>query len=245
MQNYPPLLYIAGPRRLALDEFAAYSELSGIPRKSFPTAEQFQKTRDEVQYYSSFLNVDNGIVTVLSKTFEGKTDKKEQWYGTDYRVNLIPHEVLHAWRNCESYRSLKIDFPPPNQFIPTEAGLRVKYIPDGSKKIRKNFEERMVPQEPPRIIRDDGKEGRWTVYFKEDKTFGKPKGYVIFEVLTETLFSSPTNAAIANLYEISVTDKLREYTYDGTTNMWQLRRKAVHSLLVLLVLQSGTSRIVL
>jgi insulysin len=215
MQSYPPALYIAGPRRLALDEFVSDPQ-SSTPRSSFPTSQQLQKTRDEVQYYLSFLNVDNALVTTLSKTFEGNTNRKEQWYGTDYRVRSIPDETLNTWRHCESSRSLKMDFPLPNQFIPSEAGLRVKYIPDGSEKVRKNFEESMVPPVPPRIIRDDGIEGRWTVYFKEDRQFGKPKGYVIFEILTNQLFSSVKNAALANLYEISVTDKLREYTYDGT-----------------------------
>lgn len=240
MQIYPPALYIAGPRRLALDEFAADPKLSNIPRSSFPTTQQLQKTRDEVQYYSSFLNVDNGIVTVLSKAFEGQTDKKEQWYGTDYRVRPIPQTTLNSWRNCESYRSLKMDFPFPNQFIPSEAGLRVKCIPDGSEKIRKTFEERMVPPEPPRIIRDDGKDGRWTVYFKEDRIFGKPKGFVIFEILTNELFSSPKSAALANLYEITVTDKLREYTYDGTTNnMLQnigIQLKSTNTFMILVIL---------
>lgn len=215
MQSYPPTLYIAGPRRLALDEFAADLQLSSIPRSSFPTVAQLERTRDEVNYYSSFLNVDNGIVTILSKTFEGQTDKKEQWYGTDYRVRPIPQPTISMWRNCESPRSLRMDFPSPNQFIPSEAGLRVKFIPDGSQKLRKSFEAMMVPPEPPRIIRDDGIEGRWTVYFKEDKIFGKPKGFVILEILTTELFCSAKNAALANLFEISVTDKLREYTYDA------------------------------
>ena len=187
MQIYPPALYIAGPRRLALDEFAADPKLSNIPRSSFPTTQQLQKTRDEVQYYSSFLNVDNGIVTVLSKAFEGQTDKKEQWYGTDYRVRPIPQTT-----------------------------------------------------EPPRIIRDDGKDGRWTVYFKEDRIFGKPKGFVIFEILTNELFSSPKSAALANLYEITVTDKLREYTYDGTTNnMLQnigIQLKSTNTFMILVIL---------
>ena len=216
MQSYPPLLYVAGPRRLALDDFGADPQLSSLPRISFPTAPQLQRTRDYVKYYSSCLNVDNGIVTILSKTFQGQTDKKEQWYGTDYRVRPIPHITLDMWRNCASPRSLKMDFPFRNQYIPSESGLRVKNIPNGSEKKRKSFEQRMVPPEPPRIIRDDGIDGRWTVYFKEDRIFGKPKGFVIFEILTSELFSSPKNAALANLYEICVTDRLRESTYDGT-----------------------------
>jgi insulysin len=219
MQTYPPALYVAGPRRLALDEFAVEGLLSGMPRASFPSVQQLQRTKDQVKYYMNFLNVDNGIVTVLSKSFDGQTEKKELWYNTDYRAREIPLTTLNQWRSCKSARSLNMDFPIPNQFIPSEAGLRVKYIPDGTTKLRKSFEERMVSQESPRIIRDDGIEGRWTVYFKEDKQFGKPKGFVIFEVLTNALFSSPKNAALANLYEICVIDKLREYAYDGTLNI--------------------------
>jgi insulysin len=215
MQNYPPTLYVAGPRRLALDEFAVDPLLSNVPRASFPTIKQLQRTRDYVALYMAFLNVDNGIVTVLSKSFEGQTDKMERWYNTDYRVREIPIATLNQWRSCESARNLNMDFPSPNQFIPSESGLRVKYVPDGTAKLRKKFEKRMVPQEPPRIIRDDGIEGRWTVYFKEDKQFGKPKGFVIFEVLTSAVFSSPKNAALANLFELCVSDKLREYAYDG------------------------------
>ena len=88
MQSYPPALYIAGPRRLALDEYVADIQLSGVPRQSFPSVQQLQRTRDQVLSYSKSLNVDNGIVTVLSKSFEGQTDKKEQWYGTNYEKFL-------------------------------------------------------------------------------------------------------------------------------------------------------------
>jgi insulysin len=215
MQTYPPALYVAGPRRLALDDFASDPRLSSVPRSSFPSAQQLQRTSDVANQYSNFLNVDNGIITVVSKSFDGRTSSKEFWYGTDYQVQDILPSTLMQWRTCKSARSLKMGFPIPNAFIPSEAGLRVKNIPDKSVKLRKSFEERMVPQDPPRIIRDDGIEGRWTVYFKEDRIFGKPKGYVIFEVLSSELFASPQNAALSNLYEICLADKLREYAYDG------------------------------
>jgi insulysin len=215
MQSYPPALYVAGPRRLALDEFAADPQLSSMPRTSFPSVQQLQRTREQVTLYTNSLTVGNSIVTVLSKSFEGQTDKKEQWYGTEYQIKETPLATLELWRNCESPRRLNIDFPYPNQFIPSEAGLRVKFAPDGSEKQRKTFDERMVAQEAPRIIRDDGSDGRWTVYFKEDKHFGKPKGFIIFQVVTSEVYSSPTSAALSNLYEICATDKLREYAYDG------------------------------
>ena len=215
MQKYPPALYVAGPRRLALDEFAADPQLSALPRSSFPNKQQLDRTRAQVQKFTDAMTVDNAMVSVLSKSFEGQTDQKERWYGTDYRVKPISSEILDQWRNCASARQLKVDFPRPNPFIPSEAGLRVKYEPDGSTKKKKTFEQRMEPITPPRIIRDDGPTGRWTVYFNEDRRFGKPKGYLVFQLVTPTVFSSPMNAALANLYELSVSDRLGEYAYDG------------------------------
>lgn len=215
MQKFPPALYVAGPRRLALDEYAVDPQLSSLPRSSFPSKLQLERTREQVDMYANAMTVDNSMVTILSKSFEGETDMEERWYGTNYRVRPIPLDTLERWRNCERPRKLKIDFPTPNLFIPSEAGLRVKFVPDGSEKIRKGFEERMEPLTPPRIIRDDESDGRWTVYFKEDRRFGKPKGFIVFQVLTKEVFASPMNAALANLYEICVSDRLGEYAYDG------------------------------
>jgi hypothetical protein len=56
---------------------------------------------------------------------------------------------------------------------------------------------------------------RWKVYFKQDDRFGKPKAYLIFQVLTKEVFASPTNAALANLFELCASDRLTEYAYDG------------------------------
>lgn len=215
MTKFSPAFYIAGPRRLALDEVAADPKLSALPRSSFPSKEQMDRTRQQVQKFTDSMTVDNAMVSVLSKSFEGQTDQKERWYGTSYRVRAIPMEVLDQWRNCDSARKLKVDFPRPNPFIPSEAGLRIKHEPDGSLKRKKTFEERMVPITPPRIIRDDGPTGRWTVYFNEDQRFGKPKGFLVFQLVTPTVFSSSMNAALANLYELSLSDSLGEYAYDG------------------------------
>lgn len=33
-------------------------------------------------------------VSVVAKKFDGKTDKKEEWYGTEYKVEKIPEEKL-------------------------------------------------------------------------------------------------------------------------------------------------------
>ena len=154
-------------------------------------------------------------MTVLSKTFDGQVDRTEQWYGTKYSVRPIDEAVLERWTNCVAAKRLGIDYPKPNQFIPSETGLRVKNPPNGNEKRRKTFEEKMQPLVAPRVIRDDGPGGRWTIYFKEDDRFGKPKGFVILQILTKELYGSAFNAALASLYEICVMDRLGEYAYDG------------------------------
>lgn len=214
MQRYPPALYIAGPRRLALDEYAADPMLSNLPRSSFPTNDQLGRTRASVSKYIEGLVVDKAMVTVLSKSFDGQTSLRERWYGTNFNVRPIPETVLASWRDCTVPKKLRLAFPPQNQFIPSEAGLRVKFNPTPIPKAV-TIEERLKPREAPRLIRNDGEDGQWQVYFKEDAVFGKPQGYIVFQVLTKDVYRSPMNAALASFYEICVSDKLGEYAYDG------------------------------
>ena len=216
MQKFAPPLYVAGPRRLALDDFGTGTPVSSLPRNGFSSPEQLDHTRDLVSKYTDFLGVENAVISVLSKTFDGRTDLREKWYGTDYRIRPLAPEVLNRWRGASSSRKLNVDFPTPNPFIPSERGLRVKKERKPMEQLRKrSFESRMAPQPSPTIIRDDGPEGRWTVHFKQDETFGQPKAYVIFQLLSKDVFSSPVRAALSNLYELCVSDKLREYAYDG------------------------------
>lgn len=214
MQKYPPSLYVAGPRRLALSEPGSKLLTSSEPRTSFSSRAQLEATKELVNDYIAKLTVENLMVTVLSKSFEGKTDKKEEWYGTDYSVRPVPPELLSRWRNPASPNALKLDYPRPNRFIPSEAGLAVK-IATKEKPLKRDLETRLTPIPPPVVVRDDGSGGRWTVYFKEDDRFGQPKAFVIFQLLTSEVFSSAKNAALSNLYEVCVSDRLGEYAYDG------------------------------
>ena len=214
MQNFPAPLYIAGPRRLALKGFDAL-QLSDQARVTFQSKEQFDNTRALVARYIDELTVDNALLTVLSKTFEGKTNEKEVWYGTDYRARKLEGAVLNKWQQPVPAKKLRLEFPRSNKFIPTEAGLRVKNsVTNGADRERlKSFEDRMLAPTPPRIIRDDE---RWTAYFKPDDRFGQPKGYVIFELVTADAFSNPVKAALGNIYELVVSDRLGEYAYDAS-----------------------------
>ena len=216
MQKYPPNLLLAGPRRLAVSE---YSGVTSAPRSGFSSAEEKAYTKKLTMDVIDRLTVENCVLTVLSKSFAGQTNQKEKWYGTDYRVRPVPVNTMNQWRNPASPAKIGIAYPKPNVFIPSEAGLRVKTPPpsfnlDGPAKL--SFEERMKPVTPPRIIRDDGPEGRWTVHFKQDDRFGQPKAFVIFQLLTKQVYSSAKCAILASLYQQCATDRLDEYAYDAS-----------------------------
>lgn len=213
MQKYPPEYYVAGPRRLGLDGYYSQGEIvDPAPRTAFSSKDQLDRTVAQITSFAQQLNPGNGLVTVLSKTFE--TDRREKWYGTDFSVRTIPSSVSARWERPVSSRKLQIDFPRANPFIPSEEGLRVKNQPL-FKASERTFETRMKPIRAPRIIQDDGSDGRWTVYFKEDDRFGIPKAFVVLELVTQDVFASAKNAALANLYELCVTDRLGEYAYDA------------------------------
>ena len=217
LRKYPPSLCVAGPRRLALatDDKPAL-ETSSAPRGSFSSKSQLDFTRRLTSNLVDQLTVDNSLLTILSTSFVGQTDSIEPIYGTQYRCDPIPLATLDRWRNPVKPKSLTVDFPRPNVFIPTEAGLRVKYPPSPVDRFRKRtFEDRLTPKEPPRVIRDDGPDGKWQVYYKPDKTYGQPKAFVILELLTKEVYANAKNAALAALYETCAIDKLGEYAYDG------------------------------
>lgn len=219
LQQYPPSLCVAGPRRLALcEDDPSRLVSSSEARTSFHSPAQLTYTKKLASEFVDNLTVDNAMFTILSKSFQGQTNQKETWYGTDYRVDPIPDSTLVQWKNSLSPKELGIDFPKPNAFLPSEAGLILKFPPQptlNKDERARTFEERMTVVPPPKIIRDDGGEGRWTVYYKPDDKFGQPKAFVIFQLLTKEVYSSVESAALSNMYEFCVADRLGEYAYDA------------------------------
>lgn len=216
-QKYPQPLTIAGPRRLALRVSNDRLIDSNKPRVQFDSELQFQETLKSTSDLVSKLCVDKALITVVSKSFDGRNNKYEKWYGTRYNVKPISASSFSQWTNCRRASDLGFGYPRPNVFIPEEKGLRLK------KPVKKKDEtngalsiaDRLKPILPPQVIRDDGDGGRWTVYYKQDETFGQPKAYAVFELLTKDAYSTAKKAALASLYQVSANDRLQEYAYDA------------------------------
>jgi len=217
LQDYPPSLCVAGPRRLALCEGDSSTLLaSNAARTSFDSKGQLDFTTKLVSEFTDNLTVDNAMYTILSKAYKGQTNKKEFWYGTEYSAEPVPASTLLQWKNPTSANEFGLTFPRPNVFIPSEKGLTLQFPPKPKiGRSQRTFEERMVAIPPPKVIRDDGSNGRWTVYYKPDDIFGQPKAFIIFELVTSEVYSSAKTAALSNMYEFCVADKLTEYAYDA------------------------------
>lgn len=55
-------------------------------------------------------------VMVVGQKFAGTADKKEEWYGVDYNIQVQDEEMEAKWREPEANEALKL--PEPNAFIP-------------------------------------------------------------------------------------------------------------------------------
>ena len=239
MDKFPPSLYIAGPRRIALRETSTTLISSDQPRTAFKSNEQREIIKSSCTDFMKRLTVDNSFLTVFSKSFEGETTQNEEWYGTAYNVKPVSMSALLKWNNPSSF---PLFYPRENIFIPSESGLKVNKKPKRIDQKALTFEEKIKPITPPTIIRDDGDEGRWTVHFKEDDRFGKPKAFLIFQLLTDELYSSPTKAVIGMLYQQSAGDKMNEETVRMQVDMIPVFHFHVYhlsSLLFLLVRRSA------
>jgi len=202
-----PGLVIAGPRRLDVTD-----DMTKAPRSAFRPGGR-EEARKAISGMLEKMVPENGITSVVSKSFLGLTDKVEPVYGTEYRNRPISESLLKLWDSAEAASRLGMDYPRRNVFLPTESGLAFRGKMVLAETGSRGLEERMTPVPPPEVIRSDS---RWTVRFKQDNKFGKPKAYLIFELVTGEAFVNAKDAALSQFYTVAATDALNEYAYDAT-----------------------------
>ncbi|KFD65259.1 hypothetical protein M514_00656 [Trichuris suis] len=138
---------------------------------------------------------ENMLLFVLSKTFEGKTTRKEPWYGVDYGVEKLSSSFLQQCKLAKPSDFLKI--PSQNEFIPTKFDLRAR-------------DEKRT--EPTMIVCDD----YIRLWYKKDDEFLLPKCVVQVMLRSPKLSTDPTEAVRAHMYVKMLKEALNEYTYNAT-----------------------------
>ena len=150
----------------------------------------------------TYLRADNYRLTIVSQEFPGDWDKKERWYGTEYKIEKVPEALQDLIRNAiessPGERPKDLHLPHKNEFIPTRLSVERKEVPE--------------PTKFPKLIR---KEQGVRTWWKKDDRFWVPKGSVIICLRNPLANVTPENSVKASLYSYLVKDALDEYSYDA------------------------------
>ncbi|GBB83220.1 hypothetical protein RclHR1_00100024 [Rhizophagus clarus] len=142
-----------------------------------------------------WLRPDNFLLELVSQSFIG-LNQKEQWYGTEYKVEPISDGLIQALNNIELNPELKMTLP--NEFIPT------------------NFEtfktEVATPAKRPNLIKNTATSRLW---HKKDDTFWVPKANIYFLLKSPHAYVTPSHSVKARLYVDLIKDALTEYSYNA------------------------------
>ncbi|KAF3827763.1 hypothetical protein GH733_000998 [Mirounga leonina] len=175
------------------------SKIAGIlhyyPLEEVLTAEYLLEEfrPDLIEMVLDKLRPENVRVAIVSKSFEGKTDHTEEWYGTQYKQEAIPDEVIKKWQNADLNGKFKL--PTKNEFIPTNFEIL-------------SLEKEATPY--PSLIKDTAMSKLW---FKQDDKFFLPKACLNFEFFSPFAYVDPLHCNMAYLYLELLKDSLNEYAY--------------------------------
>ncbi|XP_028738725.1 insulin-degrading enzyme isoform X2 [Peromyscus leucopus] len=167
-----------------------YYPLNGVLTAEY-LLEEFRP--DLIDMVLDKLRPENVRVAIVSKSFEGKTDRTEQWYGTQYKQEAIPEEVIQKWQNAELNGKFKL--PTKNEFIPTNFEIL-------------SLEKDATPY--PALIKDTAMSKLW---FKQDDKFFLPKACLNFEFFSRYIYADPLHCNMTYLFIRLLKDDLKEYTY--------------------------------
>ena len=185
------------------------SMLSGIMQKSLPR-DQLLSGQSLIRTFNpeaikrglDTLRPDNFRITLVSQEFPGNWDKKEQWYGTEYRYEKIPAEFMQeiqaASHASAGQRPAELHLPGVNEFIPQRLDVEKKKIKE--------------PAVAPRLVRNDENVRTW---FKKDDQFWVPKANIDVCLRSPLVNLTPLMAVMGQLYKELVEDSLVEYAYDA------------------------------
>lgn len=150
----------------------------------------------------SYLRADNCRLTLVSQDFPGGWDKKEKWYGTEYKMEPIESkfaaEMKKAAVATTEDRIPDLHLPLPNDFIPSKLTVEKK--------------ETAEPAKTPTLIRNDENVRIW---WKKDDRFWVPKGNVFVSLQNPLTSATPSNSVKSRMFCELVKDALVEYSYNA------------------------------
>ena len=127
----------------------------------------------------------------MSKQFEGKTDRKEKYYGIDYSFSDIAKERIEGWRDVGYNENLKLH--RPNDYIPVNLEL---------------VEREAVKHRVPQLIKKDKFSNVW---FLQDTQFNTPRAFYGIHLKNPFLNFDPASVTLMSLYCRLLNESLAEF----------------------------------
>ncbi|KAK5134751.1 hypothetical protein LTR08_006126 [Meristemomyces frigidus] len=148
------------------------------------------------------MHPDNFRIVLISKELPVETDRKEHWYGTEYKYEKIQQDFLQemkkAAKSSANERPSELHLPAKNEFIPQRLDVEKKEIDE--------------PLMAPKLIRNEDNVRTW---FKKDDRFWVPKANIQLCLRSPLSNLTPFTALMSRLYKEVVEDSLVEYAYDA------------------------------
>ncbi len=141
-----------------------------------------------------YLQPEKMKLTAVSKKFEGKTDSKENWYGTEYKEVPINETQLNELKSSDLSEAFRL--PPKNEYVPENL----------------NLVTHEKPTQFPRILQSTPLTRLW---YKEDTKFLLPKAVVKLELRNPLVYFDPIHVNMANMFENLLLDSLNEHLYSA------------------------------
>lgn len=129
------------------------------------------------------LNVDNMLMIVSAKEYEGEAGLTDKWYGTKYSFATKSAEVWDSWRNPTQKRACNDEAGQAKE-ISFHKFLAKLRLPDPNDMVATNFDllpasPELFPEKdsPPRCLHESE---LCQLFYKPDTAFGMPKVNLIF-----------------------------------------------------------------
>lgn len=152
---------------------------------------------EEIYKVLKALNHENFRVALADPAVSGDL-QTERYYGTQYRVDKLPQDLLF---NCSPESPLRIDalhMPIKNDFIPENFETNKKEIDKKAKR--------------PLLIKHTNMTRVW---HKKDDTFWVPKANVLILFRSPLIGQSPETAVMTKLFIELLKDSLNEFAYNA------------------------------
>lgn len=146
-----------------------------------------------------YLTPDKMRVSAISKKYEGKTDKVEKWYGTEYRMEHLQEKFIKEI-SSPGLTNSALKIPAPNEFIPANLDL-----------IKHDSPLEELPKHP-RVVLSTPLTRLW---YKEDVKFLLPKAVIKLELRNPVVYFNPVSVNMTALFVDLLLDSITETLYSA------------------------------